>query len=33
MITVENMMSIDKGDLQEVSKRLSKNDISQLMEW
>ncbi len=33
MITIESMMSIDKGDLQEAAKRLSKDDIPQLVEW
>lgn len=33
MITVESMMSVEKGDLQEASKRLSKNDIPQLVDY
>ena len=33
MITLESIMSISKSDLQEASKALSKNDISQLVEW
>lgn len=33
MITVESMMSVEKGDLQEASKRLSKNDILQLVDY
>lgn len=33
MITVENMMSIDKSDLQEASKTIGKEDIAQLVEW
>lgn len=33
MITVESMMSVEKGDLQEASKHLSKNDIPQLVDY
>lgn len=33
LITVESIMLISKSDLQEASKALSKNDISQLVEW
>lgn len=33
MITIESMMSIDKDDLKEASKQLSKDDIPQLIEW
>lgn len=33
MITMESMMSIDKDDLQEASKKLSADDIPQLVEW
>ena len=33
MITIESMMSVDKGDLQEASKKLGKDDIPQLVEW
>lgn len=32
MITIESMMSIDKSDLQEASKMVNKDDISQLIE-
>lgn len=33
MITIENLISISKSDLSEVSKVLNKEDISQLIEW
>ena len=33
MITIESMMSVDKGDLPEASKKLSRDDIPQLVEW
>jgi hypothetical protein len=33
MITIESMMSIDKAALQEASKKLSEEDIPQLVEW
>lgn len=33
MITLKNIMSIPKSDLQEVSKNLSNSDIPQLVEW
>lgn len=33
MITLENLMSIDKSDLQEVSKTLDKDDLPQLIGW
>jgi len=33
MITIESMMSVDKGGLQEASKKLSKDDVPQLVEW
>jgi|CZCB01.1.fsa_nt_gi hypothetical protein len=32
MITLKNIMSIPKSDLQEVSKNLSNSDIPQLVE-
>jgi len=33
MITIENMLSIDKGDLPKAAKELNKDDIPQLVEW
>ncbi|NLT95552.1 MAG: hypothetical protein GXW85_08525 [Clostridia bacterium] len=33
MVDLESIMSIPKTDLQEASKALNKNDISQLVEW
>lgn len=33
MITIESMISVEKGDLQGASKRLSKNDIPQLVDY
>ena len=33
MVTIESIMSIDKEDLLEASKKLSENDIPQLIEW
>jgi len=33
MVTIESIMSIDKEDLLEASKKISENDISQLIEW
>lgn len=33
MITIESMMSVDKGSLQEASKKLSEDDVPQLVEW
>lgn len=33
MITIESLMSIDKNNLQEASKAIDKNDLSQLVEW
>lgn len=33
MITIESIVSIEKGALQEAAKGLSKDDISQLVEW
>jgi len=33
MLTVDSIMSIDKDDLAEASKRLSENDIPQIVEW
>lgn len=33
MITLESMMSIDKGDLEEASKNPGKEDVPQLVEW
>lgn len=33
MVELESIMSIPKSDLQEVSKKLSKNDIPRLVEW
>ena len=33
MITLESIMSIPKTDLQEASKSLGKEDVSQLIQW
>lgn len=33
MFTVDEIMSVDKNNLQEISKTLNKEDISQLVEW
>jgi hypothetical protein len=33
MITIEDIISIPKGDLQEISKNLSNSVIPQLVEW
>jgi len=33
MITPESIMSIEKGDLQEASKAISKEEVMQLIEW
>ncbi len=33
MVTIESIMSIDKGNLQEASNGLDENDIPQLVEW
>lgn len=33
MVTKDNIMRIDKEDLQEATKKLSSDDISQLIEW
>ena len=33
MVTIESIMSIDKGNLQEASIGLDENDIPQLVEW
>ncbi|HWQ77830.1 MAG TPA: hypothetical protein VN381_03395 [Anaerovoracaceae bacterium] len=33
MITAESMMSIDKSDLEDASKKLDTGDIPQLVEW
>ena len=33
MMTLENIMSIPKGDLQNASKNFSNSDIPQLVEW
>lgn len=33
MVTLENIMSISKSDLQEASKALNKDDIPQMIEW
>jgi hypothetical protein len=33
MITIESMMSIDKDELPEASRRLSKDDVPRLVEW
>ncbi|MDX9872159.1 MAG: hypothetical protein RBT41_07045 [Clostridia bacterium] len=33
MISTESIMAIDKGDIQEASKALDKDDLPQLVEW
>lgn len=33
MITIEKLLSIDKNDLQETSKSICRDDLSQLIEW
>lgn len=33
MITIEKLMTIERNNLQEASKNIDKNDLSQLVEW